>query len=126
MVRSPSMDRSEPETATVLDALGDDATRGILETLYEPMTASELSEQCDIPLSTMYRKLDRLAEASLVEETTEIKRNGQHTTKYVRNFEAISIELADDVLSTEIERPEGQRGADQRLEELWSQIREET
>lgn len=116
-----------PASETVLETLGDEPTRAILEELSEPMTANELSEACDIPLSTMYRKLDRLTEASLVTESTEIRRSGQHTTRYSRDFTDLTVWIDDDEqLVTAIERPDGERSADRRLEELWTELRRET
>ncbi|WP_138006778.1 winged helix-turn-helix domain-containing protein [Halalkalirubrum salinum] len=126
MVRPPS-DVPDPEAETVLDTLGDKRARTIIEALSEPQTATELSEHCDIPLSTMYRKLDQLVDASLLSEQTQIKRNGQHTTRYVRNFERLTIGVSDEEsLHASIDRPDKAETADQRLEELWAQIREET
>jgi len=127
MVRDPSGRDDDYHCDDVLDALGDEPTRRIIETLSEPMTANELSEACDIPLSTMYRKLDTLSDASLVTETTQISQGGQHTTRYELDFTEIVILLSDDHdLTTDIDRPSRESTADQRLEELWSQIREET
>ena len=126
MVRPPS-DPPDPEANIVLDALGDEGARTIIKALSEPRTATELSERCDIPLSTMYRKLDALVDASLLCEQTQIKRNGQHTTRYVRNFERLTIEVAEaDTLHAAIDRPDEAETADQRLEELWARIKEET
>ncbi|ESS07833.1 MAG: putative transcriptional regulator [uncultured archaeon A07HN63] len=111
----------------VLDTLGDESTRAIIEALSEPMTANELSEACDIPLSTMYRKLDRLTEAALVRESTEIRESGQHTTRYARDFTEVSVGVDEnEELVTTIERPAVEQTADQRLEELWTELREET
>ncbi|MFB6293681.1 MAG: helix-turn-helix domain-containing protein [Halonotius sp.] len=112
---------------SVLDTLGDESTRAIIEALSEPMTANELSEACDIPLSTMYRKLDRLAEADLVRESTEIRESGQHTTRYARDFTEVSVWVDDEEeLVTTVERPAAEQTADQRLEELWTELRKET
>lgn len=63
-----------PELDVVFRALEDQLCREIITELDEPMTVAELSETCDIPLSTTYRKVDRLEEASLVTERTEIRR----------------------------------------------------
>ncbi|MFW6321779.1 MAG: helix-turn-helix domain-containing protein [Halohasta sp.] len=126
MVRDPSP-RDDYLSEDVLDTLGDEPTRRIIETLSEPMTANELSEACDIPLSTMYRKLDQLTEASLVAESTQIRQGGQHTTRYELDFEEVAILICDDnTLRADIDRPSRESTADQRLEELWTQIREET
>jgi len=127
MVRDPSGRDNEYLSDDVLETLGDEPTRRIIETLSEPMTANELSEACDIPLSTMYRKLDTLTDASLVAESTKIQQGGQHTTRYELDFTEISVLLSEDHdLKTDIDRPSRDSTADQRLEELWAQIREET
>lgn len=116
-----------PEPKTVLDILGDESSRAIIEALAEPMTANELSEACDIPLSTMYRKLDQLTDASLLIESTQIRKSGQHTTVYEPNFQTIAVALTEDhELNISIDRPIQQPTADQRLEELWTTVREET
>ncbi len=127
MVRDPSGRDDDYQCDDVLDTLGDEPTRRIIETLSEPMTANELSEACDIPLSTMYRKLDTLTDASLITETTQIRQGGQHTTRYELDFTEICVLLSEDhALTTDIDRPSRDSTADQRLEELWAQIREET
>ncbi len=127
MVRDPSARDDSYQSEDVLGSLGDEPTRAIIQTLSEPMTANELSEACDIPLSTMYRKLDSLTEASLISETTQIRQGGQHTTRYELNFTEICVLLSEDhTLQATIERPARESTADQRLEELWAQIREET
>ena len=85
------------------------------------MTASEIAEAADVPLSTTYRKLDLLAEASILAETTEIREGGHHTTKYVLDFEAVRIALSEDRdFEVSIDRPA--RTADERLAQLWSEV----
>lgn len=109
----------------VLDALDDPACRTIVQALDEPMTASELSDKCDIPLSTTYRKLDLLTEASLLEEQTEIRGDGHHTTRYVLAMESVELSLTDDgEFEVEIVRPP--RSAEERLAHLWSEVQKET
>lgn len=89
------------------------------------MTASELSEVCDIPLSTTYRKLELLTEASLLEELTEIRMDGHHTTRYRPAFDVVEIALDDErEFEVSIDRPV--RTADERLERLWTEVRKET
>ncbi|MFC7157985.1 helix-turn-helix domain-containing protein [Halomarina halobia] len=120
MVR-PHDDGSEMQA--VLDALDDATCQRIIVELDQPMTASELSETCDVPLSTTYRKLDDLSEASLVAEETEIRRDGHHTTRYRRDFEEVVIRLSEDRrLAVTIERPST---PDERLEQLWGEVRRE-
>jgi len=131
MVRDPSREDDPPSVDDVLDALADDAARRIVTALTEPKTASDISEECDIPLSTTYRKLELLTEASLLSESTDIRRDGQHTTRYSVSFETVAISLdeedaeeGDREFDIEFTRPE--RTRDERLADLWSELREET
>lgn len=125
MVRDPTMGTDDPSLQSVLDALDDEDCRAIIERLDEPMTASEVSDACDIPTSTTYRKLDLLTEASLLEEGTEIRTDGHHATRYNVAFEAVTFELDDDRrLDVSISRPP--RTADERLASIWQEVRKET
>jgi DNA-binding transcriptional ArsR family regulator len=125
MVRDPLSVEDPPDLQSVLDALDDTACRTIVKHLDEPKTASEISEECDIPMSTTYRKLDLLTEASLLIEGTEIRSDGHHTTRYRVDFEHIEISLTDErKLDATVRRPS--RTADERLASMWSEVREET
>jgi DNA-binding transcriptional ArsR family regulator len=114
-----------PELQDVLDALDDPGCHTILKQLEHPMTASELSEACDIPESTMYRKLDLLSDASLVDEQIEIRSDGRHTTRYVLNFDEVRIALDDD-RSIDLAIKRRSQTPEERLSELWSEVRKET
>lgn len=121
------MMRSEeqPQLDTVLDALDDPACRALVGALDGPRTASELSEAADVPLSTAYRKLDRLEEASLLATETEVRSDGHHTTRYRLHFEEVTITLDDGrTFTVDVVRP-SQR-ADERLASMWTQVRRET
>lgn len=125
MGRDPSGGEDATDLEVVLAALDDRACRTISEHLEEPMTAHEISDAADVPLSTTYRKLDLLADASLVEELTEIREDGHHTSRYVLDFEEVRIALDEDrQFDVEVVRPP--RTADERLELLWSEVRKET
>ena len=127
MVRDPFA-RDEPDLQAVLDALDDPDCRAIVEQLDDPMTASELAEYCDIPSSTMYRKLDLLSDASLIDEQSEIKTTGRHTTRYVRDFETVHITCAGDrddrAVDVTVERRS--QSPDEQLSDLWTEVRKET
>ena len=121
-------DRSgeEPdELQSVLDALDDADARTIIRGLEEPMTASEISDACDIPLSTTYRKLDLLTEASLLVEGTAIRADGHHATTYDVAFEAVRVLLTDE-RDFEVEIEGGAQAPDERLADIWSKVRRET
>jgi DNA-binding transcriptional ArsR family regulator len=124
MVRDSSIEDDAPDVDVVLEALHDEDCRTILDELGEPRTARDLLGCCDIPRSTLYRKLDTLASATLVREGTEIREDGSHANRYELDFEAVIINRdTDATLSVEIERPA--RRADERFAELWSEVRKE-
>jgi Fe2+ or Zn2+ uptake regulation protein len=124
MVRDPFPDDA-PALQDILDALDDPDCRAIITELDAPMTASELSDAADVPLSTTYRKLDLLTEASLLSELTEIRSDGQHTTRYEIDFEEVRIALDEDQsFEVGVTRPE--RSPDEQLAAMWSEVRKET
>jgi DNA-binding transcriptional ArsR family regulator len=120
----PATTEDEPDLQAVLDALEDPDCRLIVETLAEPLTASEVSEATEIPLSTTYRKLDRLGEAGMVEERTEIRADGHHTSRYRVDFEAVVLAL-DSEHSFVVEVTSPSRTPDERLAGIWSEVRKE-
>jgi DNA-binding transcriptional ArsR family regulator len=126
MVRDPRVgDDDEPDLETVLEALEDPDCRRIIRALEEPMTAPEVCEACDIPSSTAYRKLDLLTEADLLEEGTQLRADGHHASVYDVAFEAVVVALGDGrSLSASISRPP--RNADERLVNIWEEVRKET
>ena len=115
---------SEPSLEPVLDALHDEDCRRIVTALEEPMTAEEVSEACDIPSSTTYRKLDLLSRADLLAESVEVRSDGHHATRYRTDFEAVVVALAEDrSLRASVERPT-EDPAD-RLASMWGEVRRE-
>jgi len=91
----------------VLAALDDDACRSILEATAETaLTATELSEECDIPMSTAYRKVEMLTEADLVAEQVRINTSGKHATEYRKNFDDVLVSVADGGVEVELTKPD--------------------
>lgn len=83
-------DEAEP----LLGALKDGDCRAILTATGEDsLSAAELSEACDLPLSTTYRKVDMLAEAGLLEEQIRLSTSGKHTSEYRRRVEDIRLSI---------------------------------
>lgn len=124
MVRDPFADET-PDLQSVLDALEDPDCRAIVRELFEPMTAEEISETTDVPLSTTYRKLELLTEAGLVEEDVEIRTDGQHASRFTVAFEELTISLSEDREFT-LDITLRSRTADERLADIWSEVRKET
>lgn len=126
MVACPTvgmLGEDEPDLEVVLDALDDPASRTIVETLAEPMSAGEVADASGVPLSTTYRKLDELSAASLVDQRTVIRRDGHHTTEYRTDFEAVMVGFrAERRLGVRVTRPDAPTA---QLESMWTEVRRE-
>ena len=110
----------------LLGTLEDPDCRAIIEaTSTEALSASELSEECDLPLSTTYRKLELLTDSSLLYEGVEVRSDGQHASRYAIDFEEVVIGL-NESREFEVDIAHRARSPDQRLENLWSEVRKET
>ena len=84
--------RDTAEPSAVLSALSDTDSRRILAACDdEPRTAQECAAVCDIPLSSVYRKLDQLSEASLLSEGLRIQPNAHHPREFSTQFDSLSL-----------------------------------
>lgn len=101
----------EFDSAAVFAALDDDDCRCVLEAVtVEPLTASELADRYDIPKSTLYRKLELLTDAGLLEEFTRLCSSGKHASQYRRAFGDVTITVSPaGGLDVEITRTENDR-----------------
>lgn len=109
---------------TILEALEDPDCREILKATEIPTTAQELNEQCDIPSSTLYRKLELLSSASLLKEHYSIHPERGRITRYQRNMNTLSISIdEDDQFTVNIDRPK--KSVEERLADIWSEMGEE-
>lgn len=83
--------------AELLTLMGSDAANAILRAVTEPMTVKEIHQFAEIPLSTAYREVNRLADANLLDERVRLDPNrGTHVAQYVRTFDTIEIKMTDD------------------------------
>jgi DNA-binding transcriptional ArsR family regulator len=80
---------------SVIEVLSDEDCRAILAAADSPMTAKELIETCDIPRATVYRKLNRLEEVSLMRSTHRLEDGGLHPTQYQRNVDRLLLQPGD-------------------------------
>lgn len=115
----------DPDPEHVFAALDDPACREIVTTLDEPMTAKEVSERAGVPLSTAYKKLDRLESAAMLEELTQLDAGGHHRSQYVVAFDRVVVDL-DERRAFAVDVEPLTPGPDSRLVEMWSQVRRET
>ncbi|MDQ2074063.1 helix-turn-helix domain-containing protein [Haloarcula sp. H-GB4] len=102
----------------VVGLLDDEHVRTILTaTSGDALSAKELSERCDVSQATIYRRVERLTAAGLVDERTRPRADGHHDTVYVATLDEVSIRLRNGELRFDLER----RGDDvaDRLTRLW-------
>jgi DNA-binding transcriptional ArsR family regulator len=84
----------EDRIQELLDVLNDPGSRDILDATSDTaLSANEVSETCDLPLSTTYRKLELLTSVGLLEERTRVRRSGKHPNEYVRAVTRVVISL---------------------------------
>ena len=60
------------------------------------MTASEIAERCDLPMSTAYRKVNALVDAGLLEGGLRLRRDGNHANEYVTHTASINLKISED------------------------------
>lgn len=97
-VRDGSRQASPPADGdAVLAALGDADCRSILASMDEtPQSVAELARACDLPLSTAYRKVDRLVAAGLLAERTRLDPDRNHESEYVPGAADVCVSVGGD------------------------------
>ena len=102
--------RDEPQfVQRLLDALSEETNRTILSALDEPTSVAELVDECEIPMSTVYRRLGTLNELDLVTEHVSIDAERGRYRRYERNLDRVSISVDErGRLRTRVERPNGE------------------
>jgi DNA-binding transcriptional ArsR family regulator len=93
----PTALTEEADIEALLGTLEDPDCRAIIEaTTGEALSASELSERCDLPLSTTYRKVDKLTDVGVLEEHIRLSRSGQHTSEYTLQIDSLELSVDPD------------------------------
>jgi predicted transcriptional regulator len=91
----------------VVDLISDDYARTILlATRDEPQSVDALSEACDADPSTVYRRVERLEAADLLEKEQELDPDGHHYSTYRANLDAVHISLDEEGFTVDVERRE--------------------
>jgi len=91
----PVVDRSTDEPPETLELLADPYARELLiELSHGPCCGRSLAEACSFSRPTVYRRLNRLEDAGLVEAETRLAADGNHCKEFtlVRDSLAVTIE----------------------------------
>ncbi|MFB6130355.1 MAG: ArsR family transcriptional regulator [Salinigranum sp.] len=93
---SPPTSSDDIAARDALAAFNDDGCRQILAACrLSARTAPELCTSCHIPESTIYRKLERLTAASLVEGRPRLVKRGKPPTEYVTRVAAVEVSVGE-------------------------------
>lgn len=97
---------ADPLDTPVLDALGDaEARRCCAALVDEALSAQELAEATELSLSTVYRRLNALKQAGLVESRTAADVDGNHYQTFATVDTRIEVEVSDGV-RVRVDRPD--------------------
>lgn len=124
MVYNPYETRNPPDPEVVFETLDDEACRDIVSALEDPMTVGQISEAADVPLSTAYKKVDQLREASLLVEQTELRPGGHHRSQYVVGFDRLIVDL-DHERQFDVDIKPPASDPERQLVGIWQEIRRE-
>lgn len=95
---------SSVATGELLDLLGDEYTRAVLEAVAETgRSGREVAEVTDVSRPTAFRRLNRLEAAGLVRTEMVVETDGHHYKEYQSVLERASFELGKDGLSADVE-----------------------
>lgn len=84
--------RDEQRVSRMLDVLQDPECREIMtKTAEQSLTATEISTQCEIALSTAYRKLDQLVAAGILKERIRLSLQQGQRSEYSLHIGAIEV-----------------------------------
>ena len=85
------------EPDAVFDVLANRGCREIIQTVGdETLTAAEIGERIDAPMSSIYRHLEALTETRILEESVRINPHGRNQNQYSRRVSDVSISIGDD------------------------------
>lgn len=92
---SAADDRSV-DTEQLLTLLGDEYSRAIIDALgTESLPAREIAARTDISRPTVYRRLDRLKDAGVVEPTMTVDPDGHHRQAFAVVIDGVELSLGD-------------------------------
>lgn len=101
--------RQQVDAAELLDLLGDEYTREVLQTLAdEPRTGREIVAAADASKATVYRRLDRLSEAGLIASATKLDPDGHHREQFWLTFDGATCSVTEEGIEAQLSVPESE------------------
>ena len=93
----------EKKIQGILEIMADKYSRDLLRTTGEvPKSAFRISQETGIPISTVYRRIQKLQDAGVVRVSGEINLEGKKHFLYQSKVKAISSKVAGEFINVEI------------------------
>jgi len=94
----------EPERKeSFLEILSDKYCRFILEAIMNtPKSAIEISREKEIPLSTVYRRIQQLHDAKMIRTSGIITEEGKRIFLYKRKIKAVNTSFHDGIIDVDV------------------------
>lgn len=93
------------ETDEFLTLLGDEYARRVIEAVAEtPRSGNQIIEETGFSKATVYRRLDRLEQAGLVDSQTVFDPDGHHRERFEATFDGATCELGADGLELTLQQ----------------------
>lgn len=116
--RRPSV-TDDLDADEILDLLDDEYVQSILlQTRNDAMSAKELSEECGISLSTIYRRTERLIEYGFLAERRIAQPDGNHYSVYEAQLDELTVRLTDEGFEIAVSKKPTGHLAD-RFTDIW-------
>ena len=93
----------EEKIQDILEIMADKYSRDLLRTTQEfPKSAFRISQETGIPISTVYRRIQKLQDAGVVRVSGEINLEGKKHFLYQSKVKAISSKVSGEFINVEI------------------------
>lgn len=100
---APERGIADADQETILSLMSDEYARRILDTLgAQSLPARELIDRIDASRATVYRRLDRLEEAGIVESTMEIHPEGHHRKQFQVTVDRVNLAFESDGVTVNV------------------------
>lgn len=96
-------DKPSVDTSEVLSLLSDEYARKMLNVLVDDsLSARALSERLDMSRTTVYRRLNRLESAGVIESSMVADPQGHHRKQFVVGVDRMELMFRSDGISLEV------------------------
>ena len=103
--QSRTVDQSAVPSEELLDLLGDEYTRRVLDAVIEePRTGSEIIDVTSVSKPTVYRRLNALEDAGIVTSELSLDPEGHHCEQFRAVAEQLSFTVDEDGVRVQIRR----------------------